>query len=95
MVERKREEFWCDTGGGGCGLYFKTYLRENMSGIYTIECPNCKHHHFRKIVKGLVTSDRDYAAQNQKQILVGLAATLSKTPWHNDPAFKRSLMKSL
>jgi DNA-directed RNA polymerase subunit RPC12/RpoP len=86
---RRKEEFYCAVSGGGCGKYFKTYLRSNMSGNYTIECPNCGHHHFRVIDKGLVTDDRNYSRRNDQEILVGLKSTLSDTPWHDDPAFRR------
>src|SRR5688572_2237388 len=108
-VTRRKEEFWCDTGGGGCGKYFLTYLRDNMTGAYTIQCPNdgtdvdgkpvpgakaCNHHHFRRIVNGLVTSDR---ARDDKdvhgKILLGLKSTLRDTPWHDDPEFRRTLLK--
>ena len=94
-IERRKEEFWCDKSGGGCGKYFDTYLRSNMNGSYTIQCPNCNHHHFRKIENGLVTGVRDYIAQNQKQILVGLSVTLRDTPWHDDPRYRRSRMRRI
>ena len=96
MARRREEEFYCDTGGGGCGKYFKTYLRDNMWGNYTIECPNptCKHHHFRVIVDGLVTKDRHSERMGDAEIILGLISTLRDTPWHNDPNFKRSQLKA-
>jgi len=96
--ERLREEFYCDKGGGGCGKYFATYLRKEMTGNYSIRCPNtkCNHVHFRKIVKGLVTSDRhDERLPDAVDIIIGLASTLRDTPWHDSPEFKRSQMKAL
>jgi hypothetical protein len=92
-VERRKEEFYC----GECNKYFLTYLRTNMDGQYTIQCPtpDCKHHHFRVVRKGLVTSDRCNHLEGQLDILIGLASTLRDTPWHNDPAFRRSQMKAI
>jgi hypothetical protein len=94
-MARRLEEFYCDVGGGGCGQYFKTYLRDNFWGNYTIECPNpdCKHHHFRVIDKGLVTSDRHQDRLGTAQVIVGLRSTLSKTPYHDDPEFRRSQLR--
>lgn len=96
-VKRRKEEFYCDPGGGGCGMYFSTYLRDNMNGAYTIQCPKpaCNHKHFRKIVNGLVTTDRDYSAQKHNEILVGLESTLRATPFHASPENKRSAMRAL
>lgn len=81
--KRRKEQFYCDVDGGGCGRYFKTYLSRNMNGNYTIQCPNknCNHHHFRVITEGLVTRDRHYSRDvGQTEIIVGLASTLSETP---------------
>lgn len=181
---RKLEEFWCDKGGGGCGCYFMTYLRENMTGAYTIECANersmmdtvvswrskrddfrkakvkrwgktpegferfiestedaeklfadakakgltiyalpleaetkgeaqwrtfdtfspdflefyipvpCKHHHYRWVESGLITTNRNYKAQEQKEIIKGLGP-VRMTPYHDDPEFRRSLMRKV
>jgi len=73
-IERIKEQFWCQE----CKHYFLTYLRKNMSGSFTVECPSCKHHHFRAIVNGVVTETR--VRQDHKDILIGLKATLSTTP---------------
>ncbi len=89
---RKLEEFYCDKDGGGCGKYFKTYLRDSMWGNYSIECPSCKHIHFRFIDMGLVTMDRHNERAGQAEIIMGLECTLSLTPWHDSPEFKRSQM---
>jgi hypothetical protein len=91
-MKRTLTEFWCDTSGGGCGYYFNTFLRENHSGSYTIECPNCHHHHYRDIQKGVITTNRNYDAQKQKQIIIGLEP-VSKIPFHQDPDYKRSLLR--
>jgi hypothetical protein len=89
---RRQEEFWCTE----CKKYFLTFLRENMFGNYTIECPNakCKHHHFRVIKAGLVTEDRHHANLGQAEIIVGLAATLRDVPWHDDPDFRRRQIRA-
>lgn len=87
---RKLEEFYCDVNGGGCGVYFKTYLRDSMWGNFSIECPACKHIHFRFIDFGLVTMDRHNDRAGQSEIIMGLSCTISKTPWHDSPEFKRS-----
>ena len=93
-IERRREEFYCDSAGGGCGKYFITYLRENFSGQYTFCCPNCGHHHFRIVKKGLITCDRhDNRTLGSTEIIMGLKATIRDTPWHDDPDFKRSQLK--
>lgn len=92
---RFEEEFYCDVNGGGCGKYFKTHLRTNMFGNYTIECPGCQHHHFRVIESGVVTKDRHNERMGQTEIILSMKATLSDTPWHNDPAFKRQRMRAI
>jgi len=93
---RRSEEFYCDTVGGGCGKYFLTYLRENMWGNYTIQCPGvgCNHHHFRVIDKGLVTQDRHNERMGEAEIIIGLATTLRGTPYHDDPVFRRSQLRA-
>jgi len=94
-MARRLEEFYCDKDGGGCGQYFKTYLRESMFGNYTIQCPNekCKHQHFRVIDKGLVTQDRHNKRLGEAEVIVGLRSTLSMTPYHNDPDFRRQQLQ--
>lgn len=89
MSFRREEEFYCDVSGGGCGKYFLTYLRTNFYGNYTIECPSCKHHHFRVIEGGLVTRDRHNERMGQAEIILGLASTLRDTPWTDDADFRR------
>lgn len=93
MSRRREEEFYCDKDGGGCGKYFKTYLRESFFGNYTIECPGCKHHHFRVIKEGLVTQDRHNERLGQAEIIMGLKSTLRNTPWHDDPNFRRAQLR--
>ena len=96
--ERKEEEFYCSM----CDSYFLTYLRVSHNGEFTIECPGakngnpCKHHHYRKVVNGLITDTRcNESKKAQGQIIVGLAATLSKVPRMNDPDYRRSKMKQM
>ena len=93
-MRRREEEFHCSTSGGGCNKYFKTWLRDNMHGNYTINCPDCGHHHFRVIKEGLVTADRHDERLGQAEIIVGLRATCRDTPWHNDPDFRRSQLRA-
>lgn len=91
-MARRTEEFYCDKSGGGCGKYFLTYLRTNMFGNYSIQCPNpaCKHIHYRVIKDGLVTSDRhDQRLGGQVDIIVGLLTTLSDTPKTDLDSFRQ------
>jgi hypothetical protein len=102
-IERVEAEFYCTE----CRQYFLTYLRSNMNGNYTIECPfdgddkrpRCRHHHFRTITDGVITSSRwahsfdREKAESPKEIIVGLASTLSPAPRVEDPDFKRRLLK--
>jgi len=89
-MSRRAEEFYCSE----CRKYFLTYLRSNCFGNYTVECPNCTHHHFRVVVDGLVTEDRHREKYGKTEILVGLKSTLKDTPWHDDPTFRRSMLKA-
>ncbi len=93
-MARRVEEFYCDKSGGGCGKYFKTYLRLNMSGNYTIVCPGCQHHHFRYIKDGLVTGDRHYERAGTKELIIGLRTTLQDKPHHDDPMFRRQQLRA-
>ena len=93
-MARRQEEFYCDRAGGGCGKYFLTFLRESMFGNYTVECPSCKHHHFRVIEDGLVTADRHNERLGQAEVIVGLSATLRDVPYHDDPDFRRQQLKA-
>jgi len=65
-----------------------------MFGNYTIECPGCHHHHFRVIKAGLITEDRHSMKLGQSELIIGLASTLSKVPYHNDPDFRRRQMRA-
>jgi len=87
---RRQEEFFCE---GGCHKYFKTYLRSNMFGNYTIMCPACNHHHFRVIKEGLVTDIRHNESMGESEIIVGLKSTVSDTPWHNDKSFLKQQLR--
>lgn len=93
MARRFKEEFYCTE----CHKYFLTYLREDMYGNYTIECPNpeCKHHHYRVIQEGLVTQERhmDRYEMGKSEMILGLHTTLRDIPWHNDPHFQRQRMR--
>jgi len=93
-MSRRVEEFYCSVYGGGCGKYFKTYLRTNMIGNYTVRCPACNHDHFRFIKEGLVTDDRHSNRYGTAEVIIGLASTMSDTPYHNDPAFRRSQIRA-
>ena len=93
MARRIQEEFYCDKAGGGCGKYFLTWLRDDFFGNYTIECPACKHHHFRVIKEGLVTNDRHSERYGTSTVLMSMPSTLRDIPYHNDPDFRRSQLK--
>jgi hypothetical protein len=93
-MARRQEEFYCDKAGGGCGKYFRTFLRTNMNGNYTIVCPNCQHEHFRVITDGLVTGERHNKRDETPERIYCLKSTISDTPWHDDPAFRRSQMRA-
>lgn len=93
-MARRKEEFYCSTGGGGCEGYFLTYLDDRMTGNYTIECPNCRHHHFRVVKDGLVTDDRHNKTLGATTILMGLKTTYRKEPYHNDPTFRRNQLRA-
>lgn len=79
MARRRREVFYCNVAGGGCGKYFQTYLRENFFGNYTIVCPNCGHNHFRVIKEGVVTDDRHNERLGTVEKILGLTTTLQDT----------------
>ena len=95
MARRFKEEFYCTE----CHMYFLTYLRENMHGTYTIECPNpkCKHHHYRKIKEGVCTQERhnNEYEKGMSELIMGLPSTLRDVPWHNDPDFLRQRMMAV
>jgi hypothetical protein len=95
MARRRAEEFYCNKGGGGCGKYFITWLRDDMWGNYDVECPNpsCKHHHHRVIKEGLVTDERHSVAMGKSTVLMSMPSTLRDTPYHDDPDYRRSLLK--
>ncbi len=88
---RRKEEFYCSN----CKKYFLTYLRNNFKGNYTIQCPGCKHHHFRFVDAGLVTDQRCNDKAGQLDIILGLKATLRDVPWHDDPEFRKAQMKNV
>lgn len=94
MACRRREEFYCDKAGGGCGKYFWTWLRDDMFGNYTVECPSCGHHHFRVITEGLVTQDRHNERMGKAEVIISMKSTIRETPWMDDPDFRRSTMKA-
>ena len=92
--QRRKEEFYCDVAGEGCGKYFLTFLRSDMTGNYAIKCPGCGHIHYRVITEGLVTKDRHHRRSvGEVEVLVGLLSTLQDAPWHDDPEFKRMQLK--
>ena len=93
MARRFKEEFYCTN----CQKYFLTYLRVNMFGTYTIECPGCKHHHYRKIEKGICTQERhnNEYEKGMSELIMGLPSTISDVPWHKDPTFLRQRMMAL
>jgi len=91
-MSRRKEEFYCDTSGGGCGKYFLTYLRSNMTGNYTVECPGCGHQHFRYIKEGVVTNDRHHIRAGSAEVIAGLRSTLRSQPWHTELSFRNRFL---
>jgi len=89
-MARRSEEFYCSE----CKKYFLTYLRTSHFGNYTIQCPNCNHHHFRVVKEGLVTEDRHREQYGTADLIIGLSSTLKDTPYHDDPTFRRMQMKA-
>lgn len=87
---RRTEEFYCTE----CGKYFKTFLRASMWGNYTIECPNCNHHHFRVIKDGLITQDRHDKSLGGTEVILCLKSTISNVPYHDNPEFRRQQMRA-
>lgn len=89
---RFKEEFYCGTE---CGKYFLTYLRTNMNGNYTVECPHCGHHHYRVVRDGIITQDRhkDEYELSRSVLILGLESTVRDIPWHDDPDFKRQRLR--
>lgn len=92
-MARRVEEFYCHISGGGCGVYFLTYLRTSMWGNYSIICPKCNHVHYRFVNNGLVTDDRHDKRAGEAEMIVGLKSTLRDTPYSNEADFRqRQLM---
>lgn len=54
------------------------YLRDNMTGNYTIECGGCKHHHYRTVQKGVVTEDRHSQKYGVSNLIIILPSQFSK-----------------
>lgn len=72
-------EFYCS---GGCSGYFRTKLRTNVNGDYTIVCPGCGHEHHRQIRKGRITGDRH--VKKAERIVVPKSA-FSDEPYMEHP----------
>jgi hypothetical protein len=90
MARRIQTEFWCQTE---CKKYFIFWLRENMFGNYTIECPNCLHHHHRWIENGVVSERRCNEDAGKTDIIQSMKSTISDVPWHDDPTFRRNQLR--
>lgn len=88
MFERRKEEFYC----GECKKYFLTYLRRNMNGAYTVQCPSCGHHHYRVVKEGFVTDQRKNEEANHLDILIGLKSTIRNKSWLLDPDFRKGVI---
>jgi hypothetical protein len=91
MARRVETEFWCQSE---CKKYFKFWLRENMFGNYTIECPNCRHHHFRWIENGVVSEKRHSQPEGQTDVIQSMKSTIRDVPWHDDPTFRRNELRA-
>jgi len=58
-------EFWCHCedapypeNGEPRGGYIYVKLNTALEGNHVIVCPNCKHKHYRVVVKGKITGER-------------------------------------
>lgn len=54
------------------------YLRDNMSGNYTIECGGCRHHHYRAVKNGVVTEDRHHPTYGEAHLIIVLPSQFSQ-----------------
>ena len=57
-MPRRLIEFYCDKGGGGCGMYFDVKLNTSLDGNFRVHCPNCAHVHYRLVRNGEITDTR-------------------------------------
>lgn len=53
MVE-ERQELHCHN----CGRYVQFNLDPEQDGNYVLDCPNCDHKHYRRIINGRITDER-------------------------------------
>lgn len=69
------------TNGSNCGWFNYPPLRDDMTGNYTIVCgnPDCRHEHYRTIVKGVITEDRHNTKYGTAERLVLLKSQCSPT----------------
>lgn len=54
-MPREIFEFTCKTE---CGKIFDIKLNTSLNGKYRINCPNCKHKHYRWVKDGKITEER-------------------------------------
>lgn len=47
-------EFYCQE----CDHYIYVWLNLKLSGNHVMNCPNCKHKHYRVVKNGVISSDR-------------------------------------
>lgn len=78
-MARVSQEFWCDTGGGGCGGYFVVRLNLALNHIVKLVCPGCGHEHQRKITAGVLVESGRYKS-DPHETLRPTKAAYSKTP---------------
>jgi hypothetical protein len=75
-MTRHIHEFECH-----CGTFNYPVLSTEMNGNYIVECgnPDCKHHHFRTIKKGVITGERHNGNERICDTLHVLPSQTSKT----------------
>lgn len=56
--DRQVFEWTCSIAGGGCGKVFDVKMNISFNGKHRINCPNCKHKHFRIVDNGKITDTR-------------------------------------
>jgi uncharacterized protein YbaR (Trm112 family) len=50
----ERQELHCHN----CGNYVQFSIDTEKDGQHILNCPNCRHHHFRVVRNGKITGDR-------------------------------------
>lgn len=79
MNEKIRTEIHCHE----CNQYCRVELDATLNGNHVVNCPKCKHKHYRVIKDGVVTGER-YASSNGNTY----NATYVSAPTQNSTMFQ-------